>query len=451
MNRDQVDLADVLDRQGWTPSKFLVVFLAAFAVVLDGFDVQILSFAAPDLVEDWGIGKSALGPIFAISFVGMAVGTFGGGWLGDRLGRRGAILISVGLFAITTGLIALAPNLLLLGILRFVSSIGLGAMFPNATSLIAEYTPLRHRAFAVALGLVCNPVGGAIGGIVSAQLLPLIGWRGLFALAGIVPLLFLVLLFFKLPESLRYLHGTRRSPERLRRTIGRIGIAVGAETKIVDSGETAHAERASIRALFAPGLRRDTIGLGIGFFGTLMGVYGLFAWLPLLLAGGGFDLAQSSLGLTIFNASGVLSTIAAGWLMGRLGSRLTAGSFAFIGVVLALFFAATPLTTENSGMVWVAMALLGVFIIAPPACLYAMSAHAYPVQVRATGVGFTAGMGRIGATLSALAGAPLVELGSGPFLVMIATVTAIALAGILIVGRQIPANIGRRARAAAAV
>jgi AAHS family 4-hydroxybenzoate transporter-like MFS transporter len=446
MNRDQVDLADILDKQGWTPAKLLVVLLAAFAVVLDGFDVQILSFAAPDLVADWGIGKSALGPIFAVSFVGMAIGTFGGGWLGDRLGRRGAVLISIVLFAVGTGLIAIAPNLLLLGILRFVSSVGLGAMFPNATSLIAEFTPLRHRAFAVALGLVCNPVGGAIGGVVSAHLLPVLGWRGLFALAGLLPLLLAIILFLILPESLRYLRGTGRDPRQLRAVLGKLGIAAGPETAIVDSAETAHVAKASVRALFAPGLRRDTIGLGIGFFGTLMGVYGLFAWLPLLLAGGGFDLSRSSLGLTLFNASGVLSTIAAGWLIGRFGSKATAGGFALTGVAVAFYFATIPLTVASGATVWTAMVLLGVFVIAPPACLYAMAAYAFPVQVRATGVGFTAGMGRIGATLSALTGAPLVELGSGPFLLMIAAVSAIALAGILVVRRQIPAHVGRGAR-----
>jgi AAHS family 4-hydroxybenzoate transporter-like MFS transporter len=416
--------------------------LAALAVVLDGFDVQIIAFAAPALMQDWGIDRSQLAPIFAIGFIGMMIGTFIGGWLGDRIGRRGGILSSVLLFALCTGAVVLAQNLVQLGVLRFVAALGLGALIPNATSLIAEFTPRRHRSVAVAIGLVCNPIGGVIGGLFAAPLLPEIGWRGLFALGGLVPLAMFAILYVYLLESPRYLRRAPKHRDRLDRTLARMGIEVPPGAEIVDSAEVSTAAQASIAELFRSEFRRDTVALAIGFFSVMAALYGALSWTPTLLAGRGFDLSQSSLGLLLVNAGGVIGSIAAGWLIGRRGSARITPIIAFTGALTSAALAFIPLSPANWPFIAFALFVFGLFVLSGAACLFAIASQAYPVQLRGTGVGFAVGWGRLGATLAALAGAPLIGLGGSAFFATIAAAMIVTMIGFLSLRRHVPRREG---------
>ena len=78
------------------------VLMIAATVVLDGLDNQMLGLAAPSLIAEWDISRDTLGMVFALGFVGMAIGTLVSGVIGDLVGRRGALLIGVALFGIAT-------------------------------------------------------------------------------------------------------------------------------------------------------------------------------------------------------------------------------------------------------------------------------------------------------------------------------------------------------------
>ena len=171
------DIGDRIDSGPWTAWQKRVVLLVALAIILDGFDNQILGFVAPVLLKQWGITRDALAPVFAAGFFGMVVGAMAGGFLGDRLGRRPALIGSVVVFGVATGLTALADNLFTLGALRAVAGLGLGGAMPNAATLLAEFAPRRWRSLSVTLGIVCIPLGGVGGGFVAAALLPVWGWH----------------------------------------------------------------------------------------------------------------------------------------------------------------------------------------------------------------------------------------------------------------------------------
>jgi MFS family permease len=176
-------------------------------IVLDGIDNQLLGNAVPTLMADWNLPRSAFtspyGGVLALSPVGMMIGGAIGGMLGDRIGRRNTLLLCVIAFAVFTLSISSVNTVVMLGVLRFLSGLGLGGAMPNAAALASEYVPKRKRPFAVTLTIVCIPLGGMIAGYVSGAVLP--NWRALFILGGIIPLILAAVLFQVLPESPRFI------------------------------------------------------------------------------------------------------------------------------------------------------------------------------------------------------------------------------------------------------
>src|SRR5689334_16431008 len=175
-----VDLAELLDGASWSAYQKWITALAALAIIFDGFDIQILGFAIPSLMREWHVARSDFGPVLALGLAGMAVGGPVAGYFGDRVGRRNALVASVAIFGLATVATAFVNGFVGLALLRVLTGMGTGGAVPNAGTLTAEYAPLRRRPMAVKLTLVCVPLGGMLGGLLAAQVLPRFGWRGLY-------------------------------------------------------------------------------------------------------------------------------------------------------------------------------------------------------------------------------------------------------------------------------
>ena len=321
-----VDLGSLIDEGPWTVYQKLLVLAAAMTIILDGLDNQLLAAALPALMREWHLARPAFVPVQTAGMVGMMVGGFIGGFVGDRFGRRVALLGSVVVFGVLTVLVAFAGGVAILTALRFLAGLGLGGAMPNAAALSSEYVPRRQRPFAVTLTIVCIPLGGSLAGIVGGQILPRFGWRGLFLVGGIVPLVMAAVLLKVLPESPRFL---ARLPERwaqLRALLRRAGHHVSDGAAFVDTTEKAVAH-ASARELLAPDYRRDTLALCASYFFCLLSVYVGVNWVPSMLVGAGFDVATASYGLTAFNLGGVAGAVLGAMVIMRLGSRLTCSSW----------------------------------------------------------------------------------------------------------------------------
>ena len=199
------------------------VLMIAATVILDGLDNQMLGLAAPSLLQEWGIDRTALGSVFALGFVGMAIGTLTSGWVGDRFGRRGALIIGVAIFGIATLLTGFSTALRQVAALKTLAGVGLGGVPGTASAMIAEFTPVRWRSVAVTFGVVCVSIGGILGGVAAALILPGLGWRWLFYIGGSVTMIFVAWLWFILPESPRYLADRPDRAVELDRILRRIG------------------------------------------------------------------------------------------------------------------------------------------------------------------------------------------------------------------------------------
>src|SRR5450755_2933983 len=117
-----IDIAELLDRGPWPRLGKLVTILCALALIFDGFDISIVGFAIPSILRDWHLPRASFAPLLVIGLVGMTVGSMSAGIVGDRIGRRAALSLSVLLFGIAIVCSAFAPNLLVIEVLRFVAA-----------------------------------------------------------------------------------------------------------------------------------------------------------------------------------------------------------------------------------------------------------------------------------------------------------------------------------------
>jgi AAHS family 4-hydroxybenzoate transporter-like MFS transporter len=434
----QVDIGRALDDGPFTTMQKLVVFLAAMAIVADGFDGQLIGFAIPSIIKEWAITRDAFAPAVAAGLLGMAIGSACAGLFADRFGRRMAVIASVFLFGAATCSIGFAPNVITIAALRFVAGLGIGGALPGSTTMTAEFTPARRRTFAVTATIVCYPLGGMIAGLFASAVLPAYGWRGLFWIGGLVPIAYSVLLFFALPESPRFL---TRKPNRwpeLSKLLSRMARATASETVFVDAAEQKAEQRAGFRSLFDTGRARDTIAIWAAFFMCLLAVYSAFSWLPTMLASEGLSPAIAGSGLTAYNLGGVFGALICAVVITRFGSRWPI-AICCMGAAATAYLLQGVDIAQNTNLFLAGIGLHGLFVNAVQCSLYALCAYVYPTLVRATGTASALAFGRLGAVLSSFAGAAVITAGGAhAYLTLLGSAMIITLVAMMIVRRHIP-------------
>ncbi len=164
MTKTTIDIQAFINEHPFTRYQWMILALCFITVAMDGFDTAIIGFIASDLVQEWGVEKSALGPVMSAALVGLAVGALTAGPLADRIGRKKVLIMSIVVFGGFSLLTAFATSLNQLTLLRFLTGLGLGAAMPNAATLMSEYAPERRRALLVNLMFVGFPMGSSLGG-----------------------------------------------------------------------------------------------------------------------------------------------------------------------------------------------------------------------------------------------------------------------------------------------
>ena len=437
-----VDVGRLIDDGRWTGYQRWLIALVAAAVVFDGVDNQLLGIVIPSVMAEWAMPRSAFAPVVSLGYFGMMIGGAVAGMLGDRLGRRSALLGSMVVFGLMTLAAAMVDSIAWFGILRLLAGIGLGGAMPNAAALAAEYVPARMRPIAVTITIVCVPVGGTLAGVLGIQALPVVGWRSLFIVGGLVPLVAAVALRWMLPESPQFL---ARRPSRwpeLGLVMKRMGHTVAPAASFVDPSAARSMAKAPIAALFEPAFGRDTFALWTAFFSCLLSVYLGFSWLTALLTSAGFDAATASAGITAFNLGGVAGALIGGLGISRFGSKLSMLTMALVAVVGAVILAVMPMSPAASARPVIAMlAIVGGAINGVQVALYALAAHVYPTAIRATGVGTALAVGRIGAVLTGYVGSWAIDLGGPPsYFGVVAMMMLVTGGSVAVVRRHVPAG-----------
>lgn len=447
-----LDIGRVLDDGPFTGLQKRVIFLAAMSIVLDGFDGQLIGFAIPSIIKEWGVSREAFSPAVAAGLVGMAAGMAGAGAIADHIGRRLVLASSVLLFGLATIAIGFSPNVLTIVALRFIAGLGIGGALPCCSTVTAEYAPARARTLAVTTTIVCFPLGGMLAGLFAGVVLPTYGWRGLFWIGGLVPALYALLMFAVLPESPRFLaHHRQRWPE-LVKLLARMGRSTPPDTSFADSAEAEASRKAGggFRALFQPLYRRDTIGVCLAFFLVVLSLYSAFSWLPTMLNTEGIPVAVASQGLTAHNTGGVIGALLCAVFINRFGSRWPMVIACLLAGLSALAMIGLDVKS-NVALLIFGFGVHGLFVNAAQVSLYGLCAYIYATEVRATGTATALAVGRGGGIVSAFIGAAVITAGGARgYLMLLASGMIAAAFALLIVRRHIP-PVSQRAGGAAAL
>lgn len=427
----RVDVRNFLDEHSFSPFQWLVFGLCFVIVLLDGFDTAAIGFVAPSLVKEWGLDKSALGPVLSAALFGLAAGALSAGPLADRLGRKLVLVVSVLMFGIACLASALAADLDQLTMLRFVTGVGLGAAMPNAVTMMSEYCPQRLRATMTNTMFCGFPLGAACGGFLAAWMIPQWGWRSVFQLGGAIPLLLTLLLLLLLPESVRYMVTKGQPAERIRRVLGRIsGTAVAASDFVMT--EPGHAASASggIGAVLSPALRVGSAMLWLAYFMGLVIFYALINWMPILFRDAGMDPQKATLIAALFPLGGVGAV-----LFGLLMDRFNANRIIAIGYALtAASIFAIGQVAGSVEMLVVVVFVAGALMNTAQSSMPALAAAFYPTQGRATGIAWMLGIGRFGGIAGSFLVAELAahQLNFGEIFAVVAVPGAIAALALLV-------------------
>src|SRR5580658_2550012 len=213
--RAVIDVSETVERQKLGGFLIGLVAISWIITFFDGFDSQAIAFAAPYLSTQYHLDRIMMGNIFSMGLVGTLVGGFAFGYLGDRVGRRPAIILATAAFGLLTLAFVLADGYASLLALRLVDGVALGGMLPLAWALNIEYAPKRYRATIVTVIMIGYSFGTALGGPVAIWLIPIFGWKAVFIFGGVAAIASSVVLFLLLPESIRFLASKGRQPDRI--------------------------------------------------------------------------------------------------------------------------------------------------------------------------------------------------------------------------------------------
>jgi len=401
-----IDVADFIDRQPVGRFQLKLLLTCAAVLFLDGFDTQAIGYVAPALAREWGLTKGALGPVFSAGLFGLMIGALLLGPLADRIGRKRIIILSTLAFGICALATAFVHDVNALLAIRFLTGLGLGGVMPNAVAMTSEFNPRRRRATMVMIMFCGFSVGAALGGLLAAALIPHFGWRSVFVVGGVAPLLLVPVLALRLPESVRFLALTGRADEEvagLLRSISPMAVFAPATRFVVQEPEL---PGIPVVHLFRDGRTPVTLLLWVVFFMSLLNLYFLSNWLPTVLNDLGASVSASAAIGSMLQVGGVVGTFALGSIIDRFSFRALALVY-FIAV-----FAVGAIGQFGHSIVLVTIAIFaaGFCIVGGQIAANALAATFYPTSVRASGVGWALGIGRVGSIIGPLVGGVLLSM-----------------------------------------
>ena len=446
-----VQLPEFIDDRPVGRLQYAVLALCGLVMFLDGFDTQAISYMAPAIAREWDLPASAMGPVFSSALVGLMIGYLAVSPLADRIGHRRMVIAATTSFSVLTLLTTFAPSVGVLLAARLLTGVALGAAAPSTIALTSEFAPRRRRATFV-LVIYCGfSLGFVAAGAAAGAVIPLLGWRPMFLIGGVLPLLLVPLLWRLLPESPAYLmqRGCPVGP-----TLHRLDPALPESTlargPIQDEGTT---RRLPVIRLFERRWLVGTLLLWLVFAINLAEFYALQSWLPTILEGLGHPTSTVVTATTLTTVGGIAAALVTGPAMDRFGAGYTLGVLYLVGSVLVGVLGAV-----FGASLWLLLCvtfLVGCCVSGGQKSVIAFGSLFYPPEMRSTGVAWALGVGRIGGILGPILVGLAVAAGwstTGLFVVMavpmlVAAVTVLALGGLRY--RDEPASVtGGRAETA---
>ena len=395
-----IDVTQLVDRQ--PVGRFLssILALCLLVTLADGYNITVTSFAAPAIVKAWTLDRASLGPLFSSSLIAGLIGPFLFGALGDRIGRRSAIIASVlmiGVFGVISGF---CTSLLALVITRFIAGIGMSGALAVTVAAVNEFAPRRLRATFVTIVFSGTTIGSGLPGLVAPSIVTHLGWPMLFFVGGAVPIVLAAVIYLLLPESPKFLCLRAERHAELAALVRRIAPEqqLASDARFTLGEETIagkHGLGFAIGQLFAGKLAVLTPLLWLGAFLAMTVFHSFNTWLPTLLTDAGIPFADASLTVALFQFVGTLG----GWVIARPLDK-----FGMIPCTI-LYVLSVPLVA-SLGMPGNSEATLMMLVPAAGFCVLGLHfaqvscvSSIYPTAVRGLGVGWFMLFARVGGAL----------------------------------------------------
>ncbi len=374
------------------------------------------------------------GALGSYALFGMLIGALATGMVGDRIGRRIPMLVSLAWLSVGMGATAMAPTAAVFGVLRFATGLGIGALVATTAAVVSEFAPRGRKNLANAVVYSGVPLGSTLAALAAILWLDGIGWRGLFWI-GTLPLVTLLpLAWWKLPESVAWLWARGRHDDA-RHVAERTGIPVPDDPM----RPSAAPSRGGFRGLFVPRLWFATITLGLLSATGLLMVYSLNTWLPQLTRPLLGDRSALAL-LLALNLGAVLGGLVGSTLADRFGAKRVIAAFFTVGAA-GILLATTTATPNLAGLMLAVIGVVGLGTSGTQTLIYGFVANYYPTTSRAAATAWCAGFGRLGGVAGPMVGGLLAATFPGSLATVFQVLAGICLVGVVL-ALLVPAGAG---------
>jgi putative MFS transporter len=381
-------------------SKFSVRHAALYATVIffhffDGFDVLMIGTVLPGIMATFKLTSVEAGVLVSSTFFGMLVGAILITMLADRVGRKKALFLAIGWYAVFSLAAATATSYQELLVIRLLEGVGLGAEVPLVFTYVVEFVPARKRGVLAGSSVFFWLTAGGVASLIAILVVPLFTWRAMFCI-GAIPAVLLIFAWPYLPESIRYLVSRDRIDEA--EAVVRRFSTVAPETvepKFLarQLPQNAAVESKGLADIFRGRYLRYTLTIWGVNFGSGMVFFGLSAWLPSIFIRMGYTMVHSFAFSGLIAGAGAVGCLCQSLLLDIFGRRLTIGVSFLIG-------GAATLAWGNVTAIYAIMSLgaLTAFTGAGgvTGCIHTYNVELYPTQNRATGAGLATAWQRIG-------------------------------------------------------
>jgi AAHS family benzoate transporter-like MFS transporter len=391
----QIDVHKIADEARFNGFHGLVLFWCALIIIFDGYDLAVVGIALPSIMKQMGVDPTKAGFMVSSALFGMMFGAIFLGTIADRIGRRWAIVLCIGLFSLFTAAAGMTNDPLLFSVTRFLAGLGIGGVMPNVVAQMTEYSPRKVRSTMVTLMFSGYAVGGMLAAVLGKGLIESYGWQSVF-LAAALPVVLIPFILKSMPESMPFLL-KQGCHDELKAIVARLepGFHPTASDHFALPAKD-NADSAPVRHLFQDGRGFSTVMFWIAFFMCLFMVYALSSWLTKLMASAGYSLGSALTFVLTLNFGAMIGAVGGGWLADRFHIKWVLFSM-YVLAAVSITLLGVPMPTEALFLV---VGLAGASTIGTQIVTYAYAGQFYPMAIRSTGIGFASGVGRSGAILA---------------------------------------------------
>ncbi|APD88384.1 hypothetical protein BM524_00405 [Alteromonas mediterranea] len=424
--RHQIDSSSV------SPTQLIVFFIAFMLNVLDGFDVVAMSVTMPALTDDWGISATEKGYILSAALIGMTLGAIYLAPFADKIGRRKILLIAtlmIGISMIITGFIP--PSVEWMIVIRAISGLGIGIIFASSATVGAEFAPEKIRNLVVTVVIMGYATGATIVGPIASLIINHAGWEMVFVYGGLFTLFMTLMIYLYLPESVEFVASqSGNDRDKLTKINAVLAKMRCPQISSASNFSVKPNEKISVASLFADKMGMQTCGVWIIYFMGFMSLYFLMSWIPTLFVNSGYAREEGIAALTLYNLGAVAGIVVIGLISTKVKLAKPICIY-FIGSAGFLFYVAYA-QPESIAALNVLIFIIGFLLQGAFTAMYAMAARVYPARIRATGIGWAAGLGRVGAILSPILAGYLVAASWGMYGLFLLFALPLIISGVIV-------------------